>query len=186
MRFHRLSAASAAALAAVVFAACGEDEQTSSASPSGPQADGPVPTTDETGRRVELEAPAERVVTAEWDHTENALALGVTPVGAGALGLRGAVKLRRRPTGSTARSYVTAEVRSRIRCEGRRALYRPRRLLTGGQPVVRRSSGRSARISPVEHRQAVVNDPRPVEYDGFTDGYRESRDQWRSSRSARA
>lgn len=79
MKLHRLSAPLAAALATVALAACGEDDQTSSAS----QASGPVAITDDTGKRVELDAPAERVVTAEWDHTENALALGVTPVGAG-------------------------------------------------------------------------------------------------------
>ena len=71
----------AALLALLVLAGCGEDEETPAARSSSSAA--PVAITDDTGTRVELDAPAERVVTVEWDHTENALALGVTPVGAG-------------------------------------------------------------------------------------------------------
>jgi ABC-type Fe3+-hydroxamate transport system substrate-binding protein len=71
----------AALVAMLVFAGCGEDEETPAAR-SSPEA-APVAITDDTGTRIELDAPAERVVTIEWDHTENALALGVTPVGAG-------------------------------------------------------------------------------------------------------
>jgi ABC-type Fe3+-hydroxamate transport system substrate-binding protein len=70
------------ALSTLALAACGEDHRTASATSSQGER-GPISITDDTGRRVELEAPAERVVTAEWDHTENALALGATPVGAG-------------------------------------------------------------------------------------------------------
>jgi iron complex transport system substrate-binding protein len=77
----RLPALLVAALAAVVLGACGGDDQ--DASGSAPEASGPVAITDDAGKRIELGAPAKRVVTAEWDHTENALALGVTPVGAG-------------------------------------------------------------------------------------------------------
>lgn len=68
-----------AALAALALVACGSEDD--SASPTG-QA-GPVSIVDDEGNRVSLDTPAERVVTAEWDHTENALALGVEPVGAG-------------------------------------------------------------------------------------------------------
>lgn len=80
MKSHRSTALLLAALATLVLSACGssEDGQTANASSAGP-----IAITDDTGKRIELEAPAERVVTAEWDHTENALALGVTPVGAG-------------------------------------------------------------------------------------------------------
>jgi ferric hydroxamate transport system substrate-binding protein len=80
MKSHRSTALLLAALATLVLSACGssEDGQTANAS-----AAGPIAITDDTGKRIELEAPAKRVVTAEWDHTENALALGVTPVGAG-------------------------------------------------------------------------------------------------------
>lgn len=68
-----------AAVLALVAAGCGDDGDPAAASAG----DGPVAITDDTGARVALDAPAERVVTAEWDHTENALALGVAPVGAG-------------------------------------------------------------------------------------------------------
>jgi iron complex transport system substrate-binding protein len=83
MKLQRPYAVLAAALVAVALAACGDDEARPPASSSGSAESGPVAITDDTGRLVELEAPAERAVTAEWDHTENALALGVTPVGAG-------------------------------------------------------------------------------------------------------
>jgi iron complex transport system substrate-binding protein len=42
-----------------------------------------VTITDDTGRRIELAEPAERVVAIEWEAVENVLALGVEPVGAG-------------------------------------------------------------------------------------------------------
>ena len=62
----------------LALAGCGDNE-----SGAAPASSAPAAITDDTGTRVELDAPAERVVTVEWDHTENALALGVTPVGAG-------------------------------------------------------------------------------------------------------
>lgn len=68
----------AALLAAAALAGCGDEETTPAAASSAP-----VAIIDDTGKRVALDAPAERVVTVEWDHTENALAVGVTPVGAG-------------------------------------------------------------------------------------------------------
>jgi len=70
-----------ALLCALLVAGCGEDEETPAAPASSSGA--PVAITDDTGTRIELDAPAQRVVTIEWDHTENALALGATPVGAG-------------------------------------------------------------------------------------------------------
>lgn len=71
-----------AALATLLLVAgCGEDGETPAAPASSSGA--AIAITDDTGARIELDAPAERVVTVEWDHTENALALGVTPVGAG-------------------------------------------------------------------------------------------------------
>jgi iron complex transport system substrate-binding protein len=81
VRTSRAFAALLAALTTVALAACGEDE--SASTPDAEAAAGPVALTDDLGRRVQLDAPAERVVTLEWDATENALALGVKPVGAG-------------------------------------------------------------------------------------------------------
>lgn len=70
------------AVLALVSAACGEEsatgEQTGAAS-----AAGPVTVTDDTGRRIALEAPASRVVAIEWEAAENVLALGLSPVGVG-------------------------------------------------------------------------------------------------------
>jgi ABC-type Fe3+-hydroxamate transport system substrate-binding protein len=83
MKPHRLPALLIAALVTVVLPACGSEEERSASAGSGAAAAGAVTVTDDTGKRVELDAPAERVVTLEWDATENALALGVTPVGAG-------------------------------------------------------------------------------------------------------
>jgi len=67
------------AVLVLVLAGCGENDEASDTS----RTSAALAITDDTGTRVELDAPAERVVTVEWDHTENALALGVTPVGAG-------------------------------------------------------------------------------------------------------
>lgn len=78
-RNARYGAPALAALAALALGACGSDGDSASA---GGDAE-PISIVDDEGNRVSLEAPAERVVTAEWDHTENALALGVEPVGAG-------------------------------------------------------------------------------------------------------
>lgn len=85
MKLHRVLALLALALTAALLAACGDSgtPDASSADAASAKAGGAVAITDDSGKRVELDAPAERVVTAEWDHTENALALGVAPVGAG-------------------------------------------------------------------------------------------------------
>lgn len=42
---------------------------------------GPITLTDANGKKVELEAPAERVVVLEWQQVEDVLTLGVEPVG---------------------------------------------------------------------------------------------------------
>jgi len=85
MKPIRLAALLLAPLTALVLSACGSDEEQSSATavPKTATGAGPVAITDDTGRRIKLDDPAERVVTLEWDATENALALGVDPVGAG-------------------------------------------------------------------------------------------------------
>ncbi len=57
----RLLAAVVAVLAALALAACG-DEAGSSASGAGK----PVAVTDDTGKRIELNRPASRVVAIEW------------------------------------------------------------------------------------------------------------------------
>jgi iron complex transport system substrate-binding protein len=77
-------AALLAVLATVALAACGSDDP--AASSGDPTASsGSVAITDDTGARVELERPAERVVAVEWEAAETALALGVDPVGIGDL-----------------------------------------------------------------------------------------------------
>ncbi|WP_312872135.1 iron-siderophore ABC transporter substrate-binding protein [Amycolatopsis dendrobii] len=72
----------AAMLAAFALAACGTTEapaagdQAAAAKPAGP-----VRLTDERGK-VDLPAPAAKIVSLEWGLTENLLALGVKPIGA--------------------------------------------------------------------------------------------------------
>ncbi|MCC3765783.1 iron-siderophore ABC transporter substrate-binding protein [Glycomyces sp. TRM65418] len=75
------SAVPAAVAAALLAAtACGTTEN--GADDAGTNADaGPVSVTDFLGRTVELDAPAEKVVTLEWAETEIAASLGVMPVG---------------------------------------------------------------------------------------------------------
>jgi ferric hydroxamate transport system substrate-binding protein len=71
-----------AALAAVLAAsACGTTEEGGGTDEAATEA-GPVSTTDFLGRTVELDAPAEKVVTLEWAETEIVASLGVMPVGA--------------------------------------------------------------------------------------------------------
>jgi ABC-type Fe3+-hydroxamate transport system substrate-binding protein len=74
-----LGAVAASAIAAATLAACGSQSGAS----AGTCADDaePVEVTDAVGREVSLDCPATRIVTTEWESTENALALGVTPVG---------------------------------------------------------------------------------------------------------
>jgi iron complex transport system substrate-binding protein len=71
-----------AALAAVLaLAACGTTEEGAGDAETS-AATGPVSVTDFLGRTVELDAPAEKVITLEWAETEIAASLGVMPVGA--------------------------------------------------------------------------------------------------------
>jgi iron complex transport system substrate-binding protein len=68
--------------AALLLAACGDsDSDADGASNSG--AGGAITVTDDLDRKVELDAPATRVVALEWEAVENVLALGVDPVGVG-------------------------------------------------------------------------------------------------------
>lgn len=66
-----------ALVAALSLAACGGDGNDASAGTAA------LAITDDTGKRVELERPARRVVAIEWESAENVLALGVDPVGVG-------------------------------------------------------------------------------------------------------
>ncbi len=81
----RLGAATVTAgLLALALAGCGTT-QLEAGSPDGTAADaetgGPISITDQLGRTVELDAPADRVVVLEWQQVEDVLTLGVTPVG---------------------------------------------------------------------------------------------------------
>lgn len=60
------------------LAACGEGGASAASCEDGGE---PVEVVDAVGREVRLDCPATRIVTTEWESTENALALGVTPVG---------------------------------------------------------------------------------------------------------
>jgi iron complex transport system substrate-binding protein len=65
-------------------AACGTtDAPVSAATPAGTPAaaSGPVTVTDARGKEVTLPAPATRVVSLEWNTTEDVVTLGVQPVG---------------------------------------------------------------------------------------------------------
>ena len=66
-----------ALVAALSLAACGGDDNDATAGTAA------LAITDDTGKRVELERPATRVVAIEWESAENVLALGVDPVGVG-------------------------------------------------------------------------------------------------------
>ncbi|MEI5520361.1 iron-siderophore ABC transporter substrate-binding protein [Streptomyces brasiliscabiei] len=77
MRRHLLTAAATTA-AALTLAACGTTEPAAegSAKPS----EG-ITLTDSTGKKVELDGPATKVVATEWNEVEFLLTLGVDPVG---------------------------------------------------------------------------------------------------------
>ena len=71
-----------AAAALLSVAACGSSQPSKAEEKEQDEAaGGPVTLTDAAGREVELPAPAEDVVTLEWQQTEDVLTLGVTPVG---------------------------------------------------------------------------------------------------------
>jgi iron complex transport system substrate-binding protein len=77
----RALATTAAALTALLVAACGTTEDPAdAAAPASPAPAGPVDLTDERGA-VHLDAPARNVVSLEWGLTENLVALGVKPAG---------------------------------------------------------------------------------------------------------
>ncbi|HEX2144804.1 MAG TPA: iron-siderophore ABC transporter substrate-binding protein [Glycomyces sp.] len=73
--------AALAAAALLATAACGTTEEGADDEATNDAA-GPVSTVDFLGRTVELDAPAEKVVTLEWAETEIVASLGVMPVGA--------------------------------------------------------------------------------------------------------
>jgi len=71
-----------AAAALLSVAACGSSQPTKAEEQEQNEAaGGPVTLTDAAGREVVLPAPAQDVVTLEWQQTEDVLTLGVTPVG---------------------------------------------------------------------------------------------------------
>ncbi len=73
-----------ATVAALALGACGTSQPSAEETSSGDggSGGGPVTLTDDVGRTVELDQPAERVVSLEWQQTEDLLTLGVDPVGA--------------------------------------------------------------------------------------------------------
>lgn len=76
----QLRSAAIALVAILALAACGTTQDAAdegSASAGG----GPITLTDDIGRTVSLDGPAQRVVVTEWQQTEDVLTLGVTPVG---------------------------------------------------------------------------------------------------------
>src|SRR5699024_4453486 len=72
-----------AGLLALTLAGCGTtDLQEDPADETAAEAaTGPVSVTDQLGRTITLDSPAERVVVLEWQQVEDVLTLGVTPVG---------------------------------------------------------------------------------------------------------
>ncbi|WP_431037539.1 ABC transporter substrate-binding protein [Streptomyces sp. P6-2-1] len=77
-----LLATAAAATAAMTLAACGSSEPAKDEPASkGSAAASKVTVTDDKGQKITLDGPAKRIVTTEWNVTEAALSLGVTPVG---------------------------------------------------------------------------------------------------------
>ncbi|MET9390928.1 iron-siderophore ABC transporter substrate-binding protein [Streptomyces sp. NPDC006624] len=77
MRRPLLTAATTTA-AALVLAACGTTEPAADSARKPSEA---ISLTDATGRKVELDGPAEKVVATEWNEVESLITLGVDPVG---------------------------------------------------------------------------------------------------------
>ena len=80
---RRAALTATAGLLALALAGCGttdlqEDPADETAADT---AAGPVSVTDQLGRTITLDSPAERVVVLEWQQVEDVLTLGVTPVG---------------------------------------------------------------------------------------------------------
>jgi len=81
----RLTRAALVVAAATALAACGTtqpaaDEGSGTGGDGTPES-GPITLTDATGTKVQLDAPAEKVVVLEWQQVEDVLTLGVEPVG---------------------------------------------------------------------------------------------------------
>jgi iron complex transport system substrate-binding protein len=82
MRRRLLLATAAAATAAMTLAACGSSEPAKDEpAAKGQTASQKVTVTDDAGKKITLDAPAKRIITTEWNVTEAAAVLGVTPVG---------------------------------------------------------------------------------------------------------
>ncbi|MFD7134355.1 ABC transporter substrate-binding protein [Streptomyces sp. NPDC059894] len=77
MRRLLLTAATTAA-AALTLAACGTTEPAADKAEKTSEA---ITLTDATGAKVELDGPATKIVTTEWNVTESVLSLGIDPVG---------------------------------------------------------------------------------------------------------
>ncbi|MGW7414985.1 ABC transporter substrate-binding protein, partial [Streptomyces sp. NPDC054863] len=77
-----LLAAAAATAAALTLSACGTTEPAADkADKSEKKTSERISLTDASGKKVELEGPAKKVVGTEWDVVEHLVALGVDPVG---------------------------------------------------------------------------------------------------------
>jgi iron complex transport system substrate-binding protein len=90
---HRRALVTATAALALALSACGTTDVDEAAAPSAAApvsgdcaedatatSTGPVTITDDLGRTIELEQPAERIAVLEWQQIEDALTLCVTPV----------------------------------------------------------------------------------------------------------
>jgi ferric hydroxamate transport system substrate-binding protein len=82
MSTRRTLAAVCTAGALALLAACGTTDAPADESTTTASGAGPVSITDDRGEKVELDAPAVKVVSLEWMQTEILASLGVTPVGA--------------------------------------------------------------------------------------------------------
>lgn len=65
----------------LLLAACGTTEAPAAAPSSSPATTGPITVTDGRGKEVTLPGPAQRVVSLEWNTTEDVITLGVQPTG---------------------------------------------------------------------------------------------------------
>lgn len=77
-----LPALALTAATALLLTACGSTEAPADAEETSSSSEGGAITVTDDRGEVELDAPAEKVVSLEWGLTENLLSLGVTPVGA--------------------------------------------------------------------------------------------------------
>jgi iron complex transport system substrate-binding protein len=77
-----MTTAALAAVGVLTLAACGSTEPRAAGAPAVATEGGPVTVTDARGEKVELRAPAERVVALEWAEVEMLDTLGADVVGA--------------------------------------------------------------------------------------------------------